>query len=70
MKEYGNQKILQWLYDNHRTMKWLSNETNIPYSTLKRKIYNFTEWRSGEIDRVLAVTHKTYEELFKKDNTA
>lgn len=51
-------------------MKWLSNETNIPYSTLKRKIYNFTEWRSGEIDRVLAVTHKTYEELFKKDNTA
>ena len=51
-------------------MKWLSETTNIPYSTLKRKIYNHTEWRSGEIDRLLAVTQKTYEELFKKDITA
>ena len=45
-------------------MKWLSDMTNIPYSTLKRKIGNQTEWRSGEIDSVLLVTGKTYEELF------
>ena len=69
-REYGNQKILQWLYDNRRTMKWLSDETNIPYSTLKRKVGNRTEWRTSEIDRILFVTGKTYEELFRKDTTA
>lgn len=67
MREYGNQKILQWLHDHHRTMKWLSAETNIPYSTLKRKVSNRTEWRSTEIDRILFVTGKTYEELFRRD---
>jgi len=69
-RNYGNQKIFQWLHDNHHTMKWLSEVTNIPYSTLKRKLYYQTEWRTGEIEAVLTVTGKTYEELFRKDITA
>ena len=69
-REYGYQRILQWLYDNHHTMKWLSDETNIPYSTLKRKIYRITEWRTGEINRLLSVTGMTYEEIFSEDITA
>jgi hypothetical protein len=51
-------------------MKWLSAETNIPYSTLKRKIYRQTEWRTGEINRLLSVTGMTYEEIFREDITA
>lgn len=69
-REYGYQAIFQWLYDNHRTMKWLSVQTNIPYSTLKRKIYRKTEWRTGEINRLLSVTGMTYEEIFREDITA
>ena len=66
-REYGYQAIFQWLYDNHHTMKWLSAQTNIPYSTLKRKIYRKTEWRTGEINRLLSVTGMTYEEIFRED---
>lgn len=51
-------------------MKWLSTETNIPYSTLKRKMYRKNEWKKWEIDRLLSVTGKTYEELFREDITA
>lgn len=69
-REYGYQRIFQWLYDNHHTMKWLSAQTNIPYSTLKRKMYKHTEWRTGEIDRLLSVTGMTYEEIFREDITA
>ena len=69
-REYGNQKILQWLYDNHHTMRWLSDESGIPYSSFKRKLYGRTEWRASEIDRILFVTGKKYEELFGKDITA
>lgn len=69
-RTYGYGKIFQWLEQNNHSMKWLSDETNIPYSTLKRKINRITEWRTGEINRLLAVTGMTYEEIFIEDNTA
>ena len=69
-KIYGNGKILAWLSQNNHTMKWLSEETGIPYSSMKRKINGRTEWRTGEIDRILSVTNATYEELFREDTTA
>lgn len=69
-REYGYQRIQQWLYDNHHTMKWLSEQTNIPYSTLKRKIYRYNDWKKWEIDRLLSVTGMTYEETFREDTKA
>lgn len=51
-------------------MKWLSDQTNIPYSTLKRKMYKHTEWRTGEINALLSVTGMKYEEIFREDITA
>lgn len=51
-------------------MKWLSEQTNIPYSTLKRKIYRINDWKKWEIDQLLSVTGMTYEETFREDATA
>lgn len=51
-------------------MKWLSEQTNIPYSTLKRKIYRINDWKKREIDQLLSVTGMTYEETFREDTKA
>ena len=70
MKEYGYQAIFNWLYQNDHTIKWLSQVTQIPYSTLRRKLYRQTEWTTTEINKILLTTGKTYEEIFEPNRKA
>ena len=64
---YAHKGILKWLGENNYTMAQLSEETNIPYSTLKRKIYRLTEWRFDELIRLINVTGRTFEDLFAEE---
>lgn len=64
---YAHKGIMKWLGDHNYTMTQLSAETNIPYSTLKRKIYRLTEWRLDELIRLINVTGTTFEDLFEEE---
>lgn len=66
-RTYAHKGIMKWLGDNDYTMTRLADETNIPYSTLKRKVYRLTEWRFDELIRLINVTGKTFEELFEEE---
>lgn len=59
-----NAKLRGWMAENKVKGVTLAKAIGMPYDTFKNKMSGRSEWRFGEISKVLKFTGRTFEELF------
>lgn len=55
--------LTAWLAANGKSMKWLSEQTEIPYFSLRDRMINKIKFRIDDIEKILEVTGMTFDEL-------
>ena len=59
-----NYKLRAWMGANRISGAELARRTGISYNTLKLKLSGKTKWTLSDVEKLLAVTGLTFEELF------
>ena len=59
-----NYKLRAWMGANRISGAELARRTGISYNTLKLKLAGKTKWTLSDVEKLLAATGLTFEELF------